>query len=60
MGHHAHLNPQSKITKSYHHKTLVTPARDPKQCEGAKGYETGGGDDDDDDDEDDSRQMTST
>ena len=35
----------------------IIPARDPKQCGGAKGYETsgggGGGDDDDDDDDDD-------
>ena len=30
-----------------------TPAREPKKCRGAKGYETRGGDDDDDDDDDD-------
>ena len=27
----------------------IIPARDPKQCGGAKGYETSGGDDDEDD-----------
>ena len=27
----------------------MIPARDPKQCAGAKGYETSGDDDDDDD-----------
>ena len=31
----------------------LIPARDPKQCGEAKGYETRGGDDDDDDDDDD-------
>ena len=37
---------------------IIIPARDPKHCVGAKGYETsggggGGGDADDDDDDDD-------
>ena len=36
----------------------IIPARDPKQCGGAKEYETSGdGDDDDDDDDDDDTQM---
>ena len=33
------------------------PARDPKQCGGAKGYKTRGGADDEDDDDDDDTQM---
>ena len=36
---------------------LIIPARDTKQCAGAKGYQTIGGDDDDDDDDDDDTQM---
>ena len=38
--------------------TKNIPARDPKQCAGAKGYESiGGGDDDDDDDDDDTHMR---
>ena len=34
-------------------KTVIIPARDPRQCGGANGYQTSGGHDDDDDDDDD-------
>ena len=32
-------------------KTVIIPARDPRQCGGANGYQTSGGHDDDDDDD---------
>ena len=37
------------LSKCFGRKKYI-PARGPKQCEGAKGYETSGGDDDGDDD----------
>ena len=42
-----------KKTCFNHRKYDIIRARDPKQCGGAKGYETIGGDDDCDDDGDD-------
>ena len=44
---------KNHLTLANMFENTIIPARDPKKCEGAKGYETRGGDDDDDDDDDD-------